>query len=164
MGKRREARRRVRMDVVYPHAPDRVWRALTDRRALAQWLMPNDFEPQLGHRFQFRPRTREDGSGPVQCEVTELEAPRRLAYTWRAPDDSAPSQVTWTLEPVARGTRVRLEHTARDIVSDTTADAIADEADTVDTSLESAWHGRLFNMRAQLSAAAIRPIRVRRRR
>ena len=32
----------------------RVWRALTDRRALSQWRMETDFEPTLGHRFTFR--------------------------------------------------------------------------------------------------------------
>jgi uncharacterized protein YndB with AHSA1/START domain len=30
-------------EVVYAHPPGRVWRALTDSAALADWLMPNDF-------------------------------------------------------------------------------------------------------------------------
>ena len=46
-------KREVTLEVIYPYPPDRVWRALTDRRVLAQWLLPNDFEPRVGHRFHF---------------------------------------------------------------------------------------------------------------
>ena len=159
MSKRRDTNpsnriRRVRFDVIYPHTPDRVWHALTDRRALAHWLMPNDFEPRLGHRFHFRPRTRQDGSGPVQCEVTELEAPHRLAYTWRAPGESTPSKVTWTLEPVKRGTRLSLEHAGVDATADAVADAIADDAAQVDSMAEALWTQRTSTMNALLSQRA----------
>lgn len=33
---------------------DRVRRALTTREALATWLMPNDFAPEVGRGFAFR--------------------------------------------------------------------------------------------------------------
>ncbi len=104
---------RVEMDVVLPHAPEQVWRALTEAGALAEWLMPNDFKPRLGHQFRFRPRRGRDRGlrGEVRCEVVELEAPRRLAYTWREQPEQTPDLVTWTLEPVEAGTRLRLEHT-----------------------------------------------------
>ncbi|HZP80781.1 MAG TPA: SRPBCC domain-containing protein [Chthonomonadaceae bacterium] len=105
--------KQVRMDVVLPQPPERVWRALTDSRALAQWLMPNDFSPRLGQRFRFlRKRGREEKeASAIQCEVVELEAPHRLAYTWRENPEAAPDLVTWALEPVEAGTRLRLEHT-----------------------------------------------------
>ena len=41
-------KRTLKRTVVYPHSIERVWRALTCRDALAQWLMPNDFEPVVG--------------------------------------------------------------------------------------------------------------------
>ena len=69
---------------------------LTDPQAIAEWLMPNDFQPRLGHRFQFRVANAKGWSGVVDCEVTELTPPRRLAYTW-ASDRS--TRVAWTLEP-----------------------------------------------------------------
>lgn len=31
----------LQFEVTYPHTPERVWRALTDPKALAAWLMPN---------------------------------------------------------------------------------------------------------------------------
>jgi uncharacterized protein YndB with AHSA1/START domain len=86
--------------------------ALTDPAALAEWLMPNDFKPVLGHRFQFRFKPMPGWRGYVECEVIELQEPRRLAYTWLGDDDwTSPTIVRWTLDPVADGTRLTLEHT-----------------------------------------------------
>jgi uncharacterized protein YndB with AHSA1/START domain len=112
----KEPQHRMSFDAFYPHSPERVWRALIDPAALARWLMPTDFRPRLGHRFQFRDRS---GRGKSQilraetilCEVVALDAPRRLAYTWQSERDQEPTLVTWTLEPVDGGTRLQLVHT-----------------------------------------------------
>ncbi|HUK87232.1 MAG TPA: SRPBCC domain-containing protein [Terriglobales bacterium] len=101
-------KRDLRFEAIYPHPPERVWRALTDRQALAAWLMENDFEPRLGHQFTFRMRPVPGFDGIVRCQVTELEPPRRLAYTWKA--DKLDTTVRYLLEPVADGTRLVLEH------------------------------------------------------
>jgi uncharacterized protein YndB with AHSA1/START domain len=102
-------KRDLKFEAVYPYPPERVWRALTDPEAIAQWLMPNNFAPRLGHKFMFTSKPQPGWDGKTYCEVTELDPPRRLAYTWRGgPIDTL---VTWTLEPVPEGTRLRLEHT-----------------------------------------------------
>ena len=65
--------------VFYPHPPERVWRAITDRRALAAWLMDNDFEPRLGHKFQFFAQSLPGLKPTINCQVIELveaKAPR----------------------------------------------------------------------------------------
>ncbi|WP_301002269.1 SRPBCC family protein [Capsulimonas corticalis] len=93
-------------DAEYPQSPDRVWKALTDPKALARWFLPGDFEPRMGFRFQF-----EMGRRRVRGEVIDAERERRLSYKWRA-EDEPESVVTWTLEPTeVGGTRVHLEHT-----------------------------------------------------
>jgi uncharacterized protein YndB with AHSA1/START domain len=46
----------------------------------------------------------------VECEVLEIDEPRRLSYTWVGDPKHPPTVVTWTLEPTAAGTRLRLEH------------------------------------------------------
>src|SRR5262249_753430 len=106
-------RREVRLEVIYPHPPERVWKALTDPGALATWLMPNDFLPRLGHRFRFVEKTPgKPRREVVQCEVVELEEPHRLAHTCPTGPTCPAEFVCWTLEPVEAGTRVRLEHIA----------------------------------------------------
>lgn len=73
----------IRTEMFCRHPPDRVWRALTDPKALGTWLMPNDFVPELGHRFTFRTRPIPPYfDGIVHCEVIELDPPKSLAYTW----------------------------------------------------------------------------------
>jgi len=91
---------------VVPDAPEQVWRALTDPASLADWLMPNDFRPKVGHVFAFRPA---EGKSIV-CEVIEVEENVRLSYWWDDGESGAPSVVAWTLTPTEGGTRLQLEH------------------------------------------------------
>jgi uncharacterized protein YndB with AHSA1/START domain len=102
-------KRDIRFDTVYPHSPERVWRALTDSAAMADWLMPNDFQPRLGHKFQFRTKPAPGFDGIVNCEVVELDPPRTLAYTWRG--GGIDTLVRFVLEPAPEGTRLKFEHT-----------------------------------------------------
>ena len=98
------------VEVTYPHSIWQVWHALTHREALAAWLMPNDFEARVGHRFTFHITPQHGWSGRVECQVIELVAPHRLAYTWRGGQDQPETIVTFTLTPHERGTYLRLEH------------------------------------------------------
>lgn len=100
----------VDLEVFYPHAPERVWQVLTDRRALAAWMMENNFEPRVGHRFQFYSQPLPGLKTLIQCEVVELEEPTRLVYTWQDASTTQPSLVVWTLTTVAGGTQLRIKH------------------------------------------------------
>lgn len=101
---------RLNMEVFYPYPPQQVWQVLTNRHALAAWLMENDFEPRLGHKFQFQHSTLPGLSENIDCEVIELEEPRRLAFTWCDSMMCQLSIVTWILKPVDGGTKLHLEH------------------------------------------------------
>lgn len=98
------------IEITYPHRIERVWRALTSRDALATWLMPNDFEPRVGHTFTFRAQPQEGWSGVVHCRVTALDPPHRVAYTWQGGDELPETLVTFTLASAGEGTHLRLEH------------------------------------------------------
>jgi len=100
---------KVKTEVFYPYPPQHVWQVLTNSRALAAWLMDNDFEPRVGHKFQFwSPLPGLDRA--IHCQVLELDEPKRLAYTWQESLMQHPSIVTWTLIPVRGGTQLQLEH------------------------------------------------------
>lgn len=102
--------RGLKTKVFYPYSPHQVWRGLTERRSLAAWLMDNDFEPQIGRKFQFRTHSLPGLDGVICCEVLEIDAPKRLAYTWQDSYMSQPSIVIWTLTSVDGGTQLQLEH------------------------------------------------------
>jgi uncharacterized protein YndB with AHSA1/START domain len=96
-----------------PHPPEKVWRALTEPALIARWLMVNDLRPVVGHRFTFKAQPMPGWDGIVQCEVLEVDPPRRLSYSWRGGSDQISrldTVVTWTLTPTAAGTRLSLEH------------------------------------------------------
>lgn len=97
------------IDRVYPHPRERVWRALTEPEVLARWLMPNDFQPVLGHEFTFRTEPGPGFDGIVRCRVTEIEPPNRLAFTWvGGPIDTV---VTFDLTECQGGTRMVMTQT-----------------------------------------------------
>ena len=108
--------RSIVVERMMPYEPERVWQALTDRAALNQWLMPTDFVAEVGRRFTFKAKPMGDWDGMVFCHVIACEAPRLLSYTWVGGSENNEgygsllnSTVTWTLAPVAGGTRLRME-------------------------------------------------------
>ncbi|NLP84549.1 SRPBCC domain-containing protein [Microbacterium sp. CFH 90308] len=109
---------RIEVDQYFPHAPARVWRALTTPELMAQWLMPNDFEPVVGHRFTFRgrPVAQTGFSGRISCRVLDLVPQKRLQISWNDADepDGMATTVTWTLQAEGKGTRLFLEHAGFD--------------------------------------------------
>jgi uncharacterized protein YndB with AHSA1/START domain len=103
-----EGTRTVVIERVFPHAPEKVWRALTESQLVAQWLMKNDFEPVVGRRFQLRSDPVPNWDGVIDCEVLVVEPAKRLSYTWRTMGMA--SEVLFTLTAADGGTRVRMEH------------------------------------------------------
>jgi uncharacterized protein YndB with AHSA1/START domain len=102
-------KRDLHFEIVYPHPPERVWQALTDSAAIADWLMPNDFEPRVGHKFTFRTHPAPGFNGIIDSEVLEMDPPKRLVYTWC--NGKLNTCVTWTLHPTQGGTQLILDHT-----------------------------------------------------
>jgi uncharacterized protein YndB with AHSA1/START domain len=86
-----------------PHSPEKIWRALTEGPLIEEWLMKNDFQPVVGHRFNLRADW-----GAVDCQVLAVEPNKTLSYTWAA--YGLESVVTWTLTPTSTGTHLRMEH------------------------------------------------------
>jgi uncharacterized protein YndB with AHSA1/START domain len=96
-----------------PHSPEKIWRALTQSPMIAEWLMKNDFKPAVGHKFQFQAKPMPGWKGITNCEVLEVDEPRKLVYSWGDGTESESglkTKVTWTLTPTSNGTLVRMEH------------------------------------------------------
>jgi uncharacterized protein YndB with AHSA1/START domain len=107
----------------YPQQPELVWEYLTTPALLAQWLMPTDFEPILGHEFTFRtgPLPKFEFDGIVYCRVLEILPPKKLVYSWKGgPGDgkiTMDSVVTFTLIEKDNGTELTLEHSGFKILT-----------------------------------------------
>ena len=102
----------MKLDVAYeellPHAIEAVWSELTDAAAISDWLMATDeFRPEVGCRFRMK---RMSNAGWVTAEVLEMQAPRRMVWSWSVGDGNPPSKVTFMLGREGEGTRLRLRH------------------------------------------------------
>ena len=97
----------VEREFAFP--PEKLWRALTQPHLIEEWLMKNDFKPNVGHHFNLRG----DWGGVLDCEVLAIEPNKTLSYTWNfAHDDAAynlMSVVTFTLTATGTGTHLRME-------------------------------------------------------
>jgi uncharacterized protein YndB with AHSA1/START domain len=90
-----------------PHAPEKIWRALTQGPLIEEWLMANDFQPVVGHNFKFRSKPVPGWDGIIDGEVLALEPPKKLSYSWGSM--GLKTVVVWTLLASKSGTLVRME-------------------------------------------------------
>jgi uncharacterized protein YndB with AHSA1/START domain len=91
------------------HAPEKVWRALSDPTLLTEWLLPVvDLELAPGAAFTFRAEPQPGWDGVVNCRYLEIEVQRTLSWQWVVGEID--TVVTFTLTPTASGTRLSLVH------------------------------------------------------
>jgi uncharacterized protein YndB with AHSA1/START domain len=99
----------VEREFAFP--PEKLWRALTQPHLIEEWLMKNDFKPEVGHSFNLRG----EWGGVLDCKVLTVEPHKTLTYSWDfAHDDAAynlRSVVTFTLTATDTGTHLRVEQT-----------------------------------------------------
>ena len=89
------------------HALEKVWRALTDPVLLMEWLLPVvDLKLEPGAAFTFNAQPQPGWDGIVNCRFLEIEAHRKLSYTWVVGDID--TVVTFALTPTPSGTRLSL--------------------------------------------------------
>ena len=106
----------IRQQYFFPHPPEVVWEYLTNAELMALWLMKNDFQPIVGHDFQFRtnPIPSLNIDGIMHCKVLEIVPFKKLSYSWKGgPGEgriTLDTVVVWKLEPKDTGTELFLEH------------------------------------------------------
>ena len=99
---------------ILPGPIERVWAYLTESDLRRQWLAAGEMEMKVGAPFELvwrnseltdPPGKRPEGFGEehrMESRITELDPPRKLAFTWGKED----SDVSFALEP--RGEKVLL--------------------------------------------------------
>lgn len=100
----------------FPHPPKSVWEYLTNSDLMELWLMKNNFQPIIGHEFQFKinPIPSLDFDGIVYCKVLDIDPFKKLSYSWKlGPGDGTlniDSIVKWELQAKNNGTELLLDH------------------------------------------------------
>ena len=104
----------------YPVAPEKVWRAWTDPKAIARWWGPGgpemvsvvEVDVRVGGRFRMvfgGPEGREHECAGIYREVVPN---RKLVFTWCWPNTTPDrvSQVTILFKPAGGGTDLEFRH------------------------------------------------------
>jgi uncharacterized protein YndB with AHSA1/START domain len=103
----------ITMEYDLPHAPAKVWRALTDPKLVAQWLMDTDMQLKVGSKFKFTMQPSAWWDGIVRSEMLEVVPNKKLVYSWGSSQGNTElaTVVTWTLTPTpSGGTKLSLVH------------------------------------------------------
>jgi uncharacterized protein YndB with AHSA1/START domain len=99
--------RTVAVERDFASPPEKLWRALTQPHLIEEWLMKNDFKPDVGHAFQLRMEPQQGWNGVIDCRVVAVEPNKALTYSWGSM--GVETIVTFTLTPSAAGTHLRVE-------------------------------------------------------
>ena len=104
----------------YPVAPEKVWHAWTDARALAQWFRPDasftvpiaETDLRVGGRFRILMVDAKGEEFDLAGSYREVVPARRLVMTWAwwRKQPGHESLVTVTLRPLREGTELELRH------------------------------------------------------
>ncbi|MFJ6836121.1 SRPBCC domain-containing protein [Streptomyces sp. NPDC091209] len=101
----------------YPHAPAKVWRAVTDPELIPLWTVTgagaraDGFAAEEGTTFQFVAKPKPGWSGIVDCVVLQADEPRLLRYSWTDHGGGETTEVAYRIQPHAAGTRFTYDHT-----------------------------------------------------
>jgi uncharacterized protein YndB with AHSA1/START domain/uncharacterized protein YciI len=106
-------------DVEIAAPPERVFAALTSPEEVPRWWGSDDSYRTTEWKMELRAGAPWKGSGvgrdgtpfSVEGEIVEVDAPRKLVWTWRAAwDGGQTTTITYRLEPIEGGTRVVMRH------------------------------------------------------
>jgi uncharacterized protein YndB with AHSA1/START domain len=119
-------------------APTAVYYALTNGAAMREWLCTNSqVSTRVGGRLYLYWQQGYYAAGEFQKLVPDKE----VVYTWQGKNEPTVTTVTFTLEPEADGTRVRLVHSELPAGEETTE---------MQQSLKEGWEAGLANLKAAL--------------
>lgn len=130
----------IRKSIFLKATPDQVWPYLTDPDKLAIWFHKPPRALVAGEQFEMF--GTESGDKLMWGTVKAARAPEYLEYSFTIkPMGDATSMVKWTLEAVAGGTRLSLEHAGLPQGS---------EAFGLTLALDKGWDDHIARMRASL--------------
>jgi uncharacterized protein YndB with AHSA1/START domain len=93
----------VEREITVPVDPERAWRLVTEPEHLEHWFAERvEIDPTPGAPV----RVVGDDGGERHGVVEEVDAPRRLRFTWYAPPDGPPSTVEIEVTPERDGSRI----------------------------------------------------------
>ncbi|CDQ20964.1 Uncharacterized conserved protein YndB, AHSA1/START domain [Halobacillus karajensis] len=67
----------IKKQVIFQAPVEKVWKAVSTSKGMAEWFMPNDFKAVEGHEFYI-----ETPFETSHCKVITVDPPYELSFTW----------------------------------------------------------------------------------
>ena len=106
-------RNKIKLTIEYNFPVSIVWKAITDKNAVSQWLMPCDLEPIVGHEFQFKTKSNLFFNGIIDCKVVEVITNELFSFNWNG-GSLKNTIVIFRLEELNDKTILHFEHNGFD--------------------------------------------------
>ncbi|WP_404450721.1 SRPBCC domain-containing protein [Virgibacillus necropolis] len=91
----------IKKQVVFDAPIEKVWKAVATSDGIAEWFMPNDFEPIEGHQFYIKSQFETS-----LCKVIKINPPKELTFSW----GEFGWEVSFLLEAIEERTSFTLIH------------------------------------------------------
>ena len=90
----------------------KVWKAITDKNDMKEWLFDllTEFRPEVGFEFQFKGKGKKGQNYLHLCKITEVIPDKKLSYSWKYDKYPGNSLVTFELFEEGEKTKLRLTH------------------------------------------------------
>ena len=99
-------------EVLLNASVSKVWKAITDKDDMKEWLFDllKDFKPEVGFEFQFKGKGKKGQLYLHLCKIIEVIPGKKFSYSWRYEKYPGNSFVTFELFEEGGKTKLRLTH------------------------------------------------------
>jgi uncharacterized protein YndB with AHSA1/START domain len=99
----------IEFEMEYDFPVNEVWKVLTEKEAVSEWLMPCDIKAVVGHQFQFKTKPFPGFNGSILCEVLAVVENELLSFSWSG-GPLKQTMVNFRLEKRGSKTKLYFEH------------------------------------------------------
>lgn len=105
-----DAKPQIKIDTFIEASPAEVWKAITDKVLISQWLMETNIEPVVGFQGYFKMKPVPGFNGQITATVLKVAPNSVFSYTWQSDWMKKPTTIKFTLMEKGGGTLLTLEH------------------------------------------------------
>ena len=95
----------------YKYDKEIIWKALTDKKYIAKWLMDTDFKLEKDLDFKLIDKNAKGWDGVVHCKLIDFEENKKLVYRWNNDKSETATIVEFTIEQNGEETSLKINHT-----------------------------------------------------
>jgi uncharacterized protein YndB with AHSA1/START domain len=100
----------IRIESFIEATPSDVWKTITDKKLVSEWLMETNIEPRKGFEAYFKMKAMPGFDGNISSIVLDVQENKLFEYTWQGGWMKQPTHIRFTLTEKPNGTLLILEH------------------------------------------------------